>query len=265
MAPYPTPPSRTTRNTSNTNNNISLQDIKHLINQTKEETIDKLQKELKLQSANLRKHTDSMCQSIKSMEETLTHFSTTISEQNTKISGLLQKIQALDSKNSHLEIRCKNLENDLLELSSSVLEEFEDRARRRKNLIISGVPERLEGSTDERATADREHVDSILEDIADVDDDAVSKCHRIGRYMTGKVRLLRVVLKDEETKQSILVKAKQLRNTPSYRNIYVNPDLTTIQRNADKMLREELKRRKNEGHDVIIRRNKIVARKGNFQ
>ena len=67
-------------------------------------------------------------------------------------------------------------------------------------------------------------------------------CHRTERQETDKVRPLRVVLRDEEVKNSIISNAaKELRKCPAYKDVYVNPDLTTSQRKMNKLLREELK------------------------
>ena len=206
-----------------------------------------------------------MSTTIKSLGNSISSIKTSISAQNSKIDDLLKKIRELEAKNSKLEQRCNKLEGDYLDLPAALLEEFEDRTRRRKNIIISGVPEQMEGSADDRIQADKSGVEEILREIWEDYDDEMIRCHRIGRHATGRARLLRVVLNDEEAKKSILFNAaKELRKCPAYKNVYVNPDLTISQRKINKLLREELKRRKSEGEDVIIRRNKIVPRRENF-
>ena len=262
------PKSNTPKTCTNSETCITLKDLEVLINKSKDETIRTLQKELKAQSRDFQKHVDGLSLTIERLQDSLTSVKSSISEQNTKISHLLQRIEELDAEKSQLQRRCNKLEGDYLDLPTALLEEFEDRTRRRKNILISGVQERNEGSAEERIVADREHVESILQELSEekgFSADEIARCHRVGRQSTGKARPLRVVLQDEETKRSILSNAKRLRNTASYKNVYVNPDLTFSQRKANQLLREELKRRRNENEDVIIRRNKIVVRRENFQ
>ena len=82
---------------------------------------------------------------------------------------------------------------------------------------------------------------------------------RIGVKRTAeRPRLLRVTLGDIRTKREILGKAKLLKFS-KFKDIYINPDLTADQREADGRLRAELKRRRNEGEtNIYIKRGNIV-------
>ena len=235
------------------------------MNKCKEDTITTLQNDLKTQSKTFQQHVDSLSLTINRLEDSLTSVKSSITEQSDKITHLLHKIKELDDRNTKLEQKCIKLEDDLRSLPENLLEEFEDRSRRRRNIIISGIPERSEGSADERMKADKDDVEEVLQTLWKQYDDELVRCHRIGRQTTGKSRLLRVVLQDEEAKSSILSNARELRKCPSYKSVYVNPDLTITQRKINKLLRVELKRRKDLGEDVLIRRNRIVARRENFQ
>ena len=54
---------------------------------------------------------------------------------------------------------------------------------------------------------------------------------------------------------------KTLRNSSSYQNVYVSPDLTPKEREINKCIRQELRRRKEAGEpDLIIKRGKIVSK-----
>ena len=73
------------------------------------------------------------------------------------------------------------------------------------------------------------------------------------------MRPLRVCLDNEITKQKMLSRSSQLKSKPDWENVYVNPDMTLAERNANRLLRQELKERRNRGErNLIIRRNKIV-------
>ena len=83
---------------------------------------------------------------------------------------------------------------------------------------------------------------------------------RLGKKEPSKTRPLRVCLDNEATKRRILSRSSQLKSKPDWENVYVNPDMTLAERNANRLLRKELRERKNRGEkNLIIRRNKIVS------
>lgn len=228
MSKSNTPTARTTRSSSTTSSSLTLVDIKNLIESSTKEIMDSLKNEIKEISNNL--------------------------------SHLQKKVNELESRNVQLEQRCNQLESKSLNFSATILDEMEDRLRRKKNLIISGIPEQTEGSVEERMEADKTIVKDLLESLCGMSDDDISRSHRIGRQQPDKNRLIRVVLSNEDDKKNVLYNAKQLRSMPSYKNVYVNPDLTPSQRESNKLLHEELKRRRDLGNDVVIRGGKVVSR-----
>jgi hypothetical protein len=59
----------------------------------------------------------------------------------------------------------------------------------------------------------------------------------------------------------MLQNAKKLHNATDGRSkVYINPHLTRMQSEAEKVLREELKQRKDAGDDVVIKNGKVVLR-----
>ena len=93
----------------------------------------------------------------------------------------------------------------------------------------------------------------------------IENVHRIGKVVEGRNRLIRVILSSEDCKDRVLREARQLRNASEFKNVYVNPDLTLRQRQEGKRLREELKRRRELGEDVVLRHGSIASKSGNFQ
>ena len=62
----------------------------------------------------------------------------------------------------------------------------------------------------------------------------------------------------------LLQKAKTLRQSSTFANIYISPDLTQQERDQNKKLIEELKQRRANGEvDLIIKRGEIVQKTGN--
>ena len=74
-------------------------------------------------------------------------------------------------------------------------------------------------------------------------------------------------MKSVSGRPAILRKSKELRTNTNYRSIYINPGFTFAQRVQNAELRKELRRRKEGGEKVHIRRGAIVlsVNEPNFQ
>ncbi len=170
--------------------------------------------------------------------------------------GLIQdKITELDIKNDQLTSKVTLLEERINQstqvasenLSSNVVpeqafREAEDRHRRRKYLIISGLSDNSSGSIQDRSESDEEMIKEIVYQIG-VDPFIPENVRRIGRLGADKPRLLRFKCPDVETKIAMLRAAKNLKRTVTFERVYINQDLTLTQRRQNKELRTELKRR----------------------
>lgn len=91
---------------------------------------------------------------------------------------------------------------------------------------------------------------------------------RLGAKTPNKLRPLRVQFNNIGQRRSVLANAKRLRDVShnTFKKVYVNPDLSQKQRQAQWELRQELARRKEQGEtDIIIRKGHIVkkSRKNN--
>ena len=83
---------------------------------------------------------------------------------------------------------------------------------------------------------------------------------KINKKKESKPRPIKLSLPDEKTKFKILGNSKTLRNYQAQANIGIKPDLTRQQQLEDKELRQQLKKRKEDGEDVMIYKNKIILR-----
>jgi len=109
------------------------------------------------------------------------------------------------------------------------------------------------------------HDTNIVADIANkigicvVD---VSSTVRLGKKIEGRSRLLKVHLCNLQHKRLLLSNAKKLKSLSStFQKIYITPDLSLKERQDNKLLREELlRRRSNSEHDLVIHRGKIVSK-----
>ena len=181
------------------------------------------------------------------------------------ITEIRTKIEELNDSVKRVQDKCTELEAERRNDEESIFREFEDRHRRRKYLIISGLPEGSSGSLEERRVSDRDAVKELAANIGVADLDIEShQVSRIGPLNSSRPRLLRVKCDTNEEKHSMLRSSKKLRDFEEYRGIYINPDLTLKQRELGKIQRQELKRRREAGEDVVIRRGQITV-KPNFQ
>ncbi len=104
----------------------------------------------------------------------------------------------------------------------------------------------------------------MIEEILKVGLKLDSKRHiedvcRIGKFVEGKLRPIKVKVKSLESKTEILKRAKQLKEINSFKKVFISPDLTRKQQKVDKDLRDQVKKFKGEGHDnVRIKSGKVV-------
>lgn len=185
------------------------------------------------------------------------------------------RLVALLENQSMLQKKCELLQKEIDDLkqdrelsSANVITELEQRQNRKMNVIISGIEEKSEGSVDERKSTDQETAGELLRAL-NVDPCQLKSITRIGRpnVKVGKPRLLRITVQSLEAKLTLLKNAKSLKHTSNFKKVFVNKDLTPDQQRQQKAIRDELKKRKGNGEDVIIYRDEIVLRSDlkNFQ
>ena len=125
--------------------------------------------------------------------------------------------------------------------------------------MISGVPEQVEGTVVERRQHDEKVILQIAESL-DISHIEVDEITRVGRINPNKPRLLRFKCLSKESRLQMLQRSRDLSKKPEFKDVFINPDLTRKQQEEGKRLREELRRRRLAGEQVIIRRGKVVQR-----
>ena len=78
----------------------------------------------------------------------------------------------------------------------------------------------------------------------------------------SRPRPLKVVFENHHERNEFLRSASNLRKNDhfgKFRGVFIKPDLSPREQEADKRLRSELRRRKEDGEKVTIRRGRIVA------
>lgn len=176
-----------------------------------------------------------------------------------KLDNVVQDQAELRSKVEIIEGRLRDFENHESQTMKDVVTEIEQRVTRKNNVIISGFQEYATGSVEERAAKDKAAVSLMLDHLG-IDTNCVKTVRRLGRLDSKKPRIIQLVCNSFEEKQGILKCTRYLHSIDVYKGVFINPDQTKMQRRESFMLREELRRRRLAGEDVVIHRGSIVEK-----
>ena len=156
--------------------------------------------------------------------------------------------------------KLKKNENDLLIKVNEEMEESLEKFKRRKNLVIYGMIEKKCENEKEKCEADCMNIKKLLRELnMDIKYFEIS---RLGKQNTkGKPRPIRIELNKESEKYEILRNAAKLRFTENedLKKVIINTDMSLKEREFQKVLREELKERRQAGErNIKIRKGRIV-------
>jgi hypothetical protein len=186
-----------------------------------------------------------------------------------KLDRLIGLFESVDTRLCRLETSCtgeeleKKIEDTVNKKVTELWEEKVEREKRELNLVITNIPESDKNEREDKQQDDIQAVLNIVQRICPgLEKEPITEPVRLGRVNVGsKPRLLKVKVKSLEVKKEILKNARQLNkgDTAQEKRIYINPDQTPAERQQNKDLRQELKRRIGEGErDIGIRGGKIV-------
>lgn len=228
---------RITRSNSNPNTDITLHDIKSLIEDTKSQLLGKLTFEVNRLSDML----------------------TTVIG---RIDGLDKRCKEIERQCSESHAKFDEKINDIkktyYENMQEMMQEMDQRMHRNANIMIFGLSEPSEGTVEERKDRDSFTVESLLTRM-EVEVSSV-KSHRIGKPRIDRPRPLRVTGLSLSEKTEILRKARSLKGNDEFKSVFLNSDLTPRQQYEAKCLRVELRRRRENGErDLTIRNGKIIS------
>ncbi|CAH2084369.1 unnamed protein product [Euphydryas editha] len=196
---------------------------------------------------------EKMSQDVASMKEQMSNIKSTtnniIKEQNeikSDVSSLVDKWTVTEKKLATVEYEIKQLKTEptsshsaAIISSESIMEEICERERRKRNLIISGIPEPVSARREERSLTDKSEVMTILRKIYP-DCPEPTTTIRLGKYNPKKRRAIKLSFESQETSIHIL---RNRTNYTSHDNIKIYSDQTPQQREYLKKLKEELKTR----------------------
>ena len=152
--------------------------------------------------------------------------------------------------------------NQLTAMVTSFISEEKEKAKRRLNLIVHNIVKSTSEDGTTRKKHDVESVSGILQQYLGISA-TISKAYRLGQR-GEKPRLLKITVVSEVEKAKILRNSTKLHashNPLHIQKVFITPDLTPKEQEANKKLRAELKERNKNGNHYQIKNGKIVQRK----
>ena len=156
-------------------------------------------------------------------------------------------------------------------------QEAKDETKRREDtknsLIVYGIPEK-EDSKSNQMKSDFGTIKQLYEARVPISSNDLLQVSRIGQIKTDQIRPIKITFANMEKRLEVLRNNKSLilygeehkcelefcTDDEDHKHIYITTDKTKQQREEEKVLRQELKRRKVTEQDLIIRNGKIVKK-----
>lgn len=133
--------------------------------------------------------------------------------------------------------------------------------KKEDNLIVYGMPESNLTEKKEEMLEDFRRIKKVYSERVDLQEQDLKHITRLGTKDDDKIRPIQITLHSQNKRKELLTKNMNLKllEDDISTNIYISPDRTRKQREADKELRAVLKRRKDAGEtNLVIRNNRIV-------
>lgn len=160
----------------------------------------------------------------------------------TLILKLQEDISALKTENLKLKESNTSLEFE------EVIAEINERKRRKNNLVIFNIPEsNQQQSPDIILNDEKKEVLSILNTVIPPYDKQHIKLSRLGSFVEGRTRPIKVALCDVQAVHNAIKNVKALKTSRGHKNIRISFDRTPRQLQYYKKVRQQLSDRINSG------------------
>ena len=153
-----------------------------------------------------------------------------------------------------------NISQPLNEQVLACLREEKERDKRRLNLCLRNMPEADSHTTDRLQII---HLFKTKLGANETDLNAgIRNIKRVGTQSDERPRIIIIECSNSDLKRFLLQNSFKLKNHRliNNRNVFLTPDMTKNQLEDDRKLREELRRRRDNGENVFIRKGQIVLR-----
>jgi hypothetical protein len=195
-----------------------------------------------------------------------------IKEEHEAMKKRLDEVEKKLTKVDDMEATVQELSCNFADKVKESLTEITQQEARRNNLVVSNLPERTKANEEDESDEESEDTTGLVTELITeglgLDSIKIGSAKRVPekRRDDGKPRIIIVAMDDKEDKHEVLKASKKLRESTKqeWKKVYINPDLTKLQREKDFQLRQELKRRKEAGEkDLIIKSGRIIMKDNN--
>ena len=158
---------------------------------------------------------------------------------NNNFDGISNDFRNLEERLKIIEAQMSFMQpNAAHQHTSQLPDEFQQRQRKRNNIIIFGLPENKQGDDQQH---DRHQLNALLDNLGvSINPNDVS-FFRVGNGNSNGNRPLVAKLGCHQMKADILSKAKTLRNDKNWKGVAITHDLTKLQCQEEKVLEMTLK------------------------
>lgn len=133
-----------------------------------------------------------------------------------------------------------------------IIEEINERNKRQRNVVIFGVTEPNQNLSNEaRENSDKAEVSDILHTVLPELNTNNIKPIRLGRFITEKIRPIKIRLDNEVDVIKVIRHSNTLKNSRFNNKVFISVDRTPRQLEYFKKIKDELNRRKNAGENNI--------------
>lgn len=162
-------------------------------------------------------------------------------------------------------VREERNENIVKQTTESVLQhlrEENEKNKRKENIIMYNVMESEKENTEDRIKEDRARVTDVIENSLEVQDYAIEKIVRLGRKEDDRNRPLLIKFRNVTEKWNVVKNAKKMKNERDVnkKRIGIALDMTEKEREIEKILVTELKRRRANGEQGLYIKNGKLAK-----
>lgn len=177
-----------------------------------------------------------------------------IDENNTEIKSLKVEIGRMNEQHLQTKLEIEDLRGENVWLKRENLEQKDrlqriERDLRAKNVVINGIEEQ-EDETELPEFICQIMTDKLEIEVKEEDMESIERMGRKGQYP----RTIHIKFRNESIRNNILKNRKKLKGT----KVYVDEDYTREIREERKILRQVLKKERQQGKDGYITYNKLI-------
>eukprot|EP00794_Sanderia_malayensis_P011225 gene11225-12404_t len=175
-----------------------------------------------------------------------------ISNVESKLSNEVQSLKTqFEASESGIE---RKIQEKLSNTADQNIKEMEERERRKYNIMLFNLPESGSQDKEDCNTHDKNLLKQILEEIeAPVN---VRNVYRVGASEGSNPRPLRVILASADEQKKVLNSAIKLKSKTAFKDVFINKDLTPLERQQRNILVAEKKRKQAESEAADCLLNK---------